>query len=306
MKIAILMSTYNGESFLEEQIESILNQTCSDNITLLIRDDGSTDKTVSILENYSKKNKNIKYTVGKSEGAARSFITLLKENMGYDFYAFSDQDDVWNSDKLQRGLSKIRSINRPALYCSNCELVDENLKSLGRLTHRKVPTYNLVSILCLNSCAQGCTSIFNRELAEIVQYNNLPETIIMHDSFITCLCAMIGGEIVYDHNSTMKYRMHNNNVFGMVTLKQNFAKTIKNRYKEITTKRKISMSDQVDSILNVFNPYVSQEHKKICDIVVKAKFSKLDRLKLFFNPDLKHDTLNKTLTKKLEILLGNG
>lgn len=306
MKVAVLMSTYNGEKFLEEQIESILNQDCNAELMLIIRDDGSNDSTIDILEKYAQKYKNIVYESGLNIGAAQGFINLLKDNKGYDFYAFADQDDVWDSGKLLKALLALEGIKGPAIYCSNCELVDENLKSLGRNAHRKLPSYNLISMLCLASCAQGCTSVFNDDLAKIVQNNKTPEIFIMHDSFLTCLCALIDGKIIYDHSSTMKYRMHGNNVFGMVSAKQGLIHLLKDRFKEISKKRKISMSDQLESISGIFNPYISQKNLNLCNIVIRAKYSMLDRMKLVFNPKLKHDTWNKTLTKKLEILLGNG
>ena len=101
---------------------------------------------------------------------------MLCDNPGYDYYAFSDQDDVWNHNKLQKVYGVFPNITGPALYCSNCELVDSELNSIGRNTHRKRPNYTLESILCLASCAQGCTSVFNKELASIVQENDVPDT----------------------------------------------------------------------------------------------------------------------------------
>lgn len=305
MNLAVLMATYNGENYLKEQIESILCQNTEIDFTLIVRDDGSTDKTQTILQNYADAGKLI-FVKGENLGAAKGFISLLRDNPGYDYYAFADQDDVWNSDKLQRGIEAISGVEGPALYCTNCELVDSNLETIGRNTHRKQPSYTLESILCLASCAQGCTSIFNKELATIIQSNAVPDVFIMHDSLLTCLCGMIDGTIIYDESPTMKYRMHGNNVFGMVTAKQNLARLIMYRIKEITKKREISMSDQCESMLAVYQNYVSPKNEKVCRIVIDSKRSILARLKLFFNKNLKHDTLNKTITKKLEILFGNG
>ena len=163
MKIAILMATYNGEKYLREQIDSILNQKTCHSIKLFVRDDGSSDNTVNILQQYAEQGK-LEYKAGENVGAAKTFLTLLKDHPGFDYYAFSDQDDVWDEDKIDQGIEAISNYSSPALYCSNCQLVDSELKWLGRNTHRSIPTYSLVSILCLASCAQGCTSVFNSSL----------------------------------------------------------------------------------------------------------------------------------------------
>ncbi len=304
MKLAVLMATYNGEKYLEEQIESILSQKTEFEFDLIVRDDGSTDGTCEILKKYEQEGK-IVLIEGNNLGAAKGFISMLKQKNGYDYYAFSDQDDVWNETKLQHGVNAIKGIDGPALYCSNCELVDAELNKIGRNTHRARPSYTLESILCLASCAQGCTSVFNNDLARIIQENEMPDVFIMHDSLLTCLCGLIGGTIIYDEKPSMRYRMHGNNVFGMVSARQNVGNVIKDRLLEITQKRKISMYDQADSLLRTYRSYIPEENQRLCNVVVDSKKSILARLRLVFNRKLKHDTLNKTITKKLEILFGN-
>lgn len=304
MRLAILMATYNGEKYLREQIESILCQQLDMPFDLIVRDDGSTDSTLKILESYQDKGL-LTYYTGENLGAARSFLHLLRSNTGYDFYAFSDQDDVWNPDKLQNGLRAIAGQTGPALYCTNTEMVDDQLQSLGRNTHREKPTYNLISILCLASCAQGCTSVLNSALAEVIQTHDVPDMFIMHDSLITCLCALMDGTVIYNHAPSMKYRMHGANVFGMVTAKQSVLRVLQSRWKEITTKEKISMYAQAKSLLATYKDVIPEKNRAVCRTVIRSENSLGDRLRLVFNRNLKHDTLNKTITKKLQILLGN-
>ncbi|MBQ6475563.1 MAG: glycosyltransferase family 2 protein [Clostridia bacterium] len=304
MRIAVLMATYNGERFLEEQIDSILNQQVDGKVDLIVCDDGSTDNTEKILARYAAQGK-LSYTVHENTGAAGTFLGLLKATPGYDYYAFSDQDDVWFPQKLKRGIDAVKNTAGIVLYCSNCELVDQNLERIGRNTHRAAPTYSLVSVLCLASCAQGCTSVFNRELAELVQQYPLPDPVIMHDSMLTCLCALTDGKILYDHEPSMLYRMHQGNVFGMASAKQSIIGVLRDRFREITTKRKIGMSDQTEAIQRVFNDRISDEKQEVCRRVIRAKHSLGARIRLVTDPQLKHDTYNKTLTKKLTILFGN-
>lgn len=304
MRLAILMATYNGEKYLRDQIDSILQQETDIPFDLIVRDDGSTDATLDILESYREKGALSYYTEGNL-GAAKGFIQLLRDNLDYDFYAYADQDDVWQPGKLQKGLDAVSGFVGPALYCTNAALVDSNLRSLGRNTHREEPTYNLVSILCLACCAQGCTSVFNNALAKVIQTHDLPETFIMHDSLVTCLCGLIDGKIIYDHEPSMKYRMHGSNVFGMVTAKQSLTRVIKSRMKEITTKPKVSMYTQARNILNTYADVIPEKNKPICLTVIRSEKLLSARLRLVFSKDLRHDTFNKTVTKKLQILLGN-
>ena len=298
------MSTYNGEKYLKEQIDSIINQKTEVEFNLIVRDDGSTDRTCDILQDYQDKGK-LSFIRGNNIGAAKGFIQLLRQTPGFEYYAFSDQDDVWYSDKVQRGINAIKGVKGPAIYCTNCELVDSSLNKIGRNTHRKKPTYSLISMLTLSSCAQGCTSMFNHELAKIVQENDVPDTFIMHDSLLTCLCGLVGGVIIYDDEPSMKYRMHDENVFGMVSARQNINMVIKDRLHEIFHKRKVSMYDQASSILETYGDAIRDENRSLCKVVIDSKGSLTARLKLVFNPELKHDTINKTITKKLEILFGN-
>lgn len=305
-KIAVLLSSYNGEKYIKTQIDSILNQKCSVELTLIIRDDGSTDNTLNILDEYRKDNRVI-VIKGKNVGPARGFLELIKNNIGYDYYALSDQDDFWYENKLQRGIDKIKDIDEPILYCSNSELVDDSLNNIGRNTHRAKPTYTLESVLCLASCAQGCTSIFNNELANIIQENDLPNSIVMHDSLLSCLCLAVNGEIIYDHIPTMKYRMTGNNILGLSTKKQfGLCKMIIKRCKEITSKRQVSASDQAKTIISSYGKYINNSSMNVCKVVASSKNSMISRIKLILNKRLKADTLNMTIAKKITILLGNN
>ena len=304
MKLAVLMATYNGQNYLQAQIDSILNQETSIPFDLIVRDDGSKDDTVQILESYREKGL-LTYYTGANMGAAKSFIQILRDHPGYDYYAYADQDDVWEPGKLEKGLQAVIGQTEPAIYCTNAALVDSQLQSLGRNTHRERPTYNLVSVLCLASCAQGCTSVFNQALAQAIQQREMPEVFIMHDSLVTCLCALMGGKIIYDHEPSMQYRMHGANVFGMVTAKQSLFRVLKSRWLEITEKPKVSTYTQLRNILNTYGDLISEENQALCKTVIAAEKRLGARLKLVFNKDLKHDTFNKTLTKKLQILFGN-
>lgn len=249
-KVQILMSTYNGEKYLKEQIESILNQENVE-ISLLIRDDGSTDETLNILEHLAKENKNIHYYASQNIGVARSFMELVNKSNEADYYAFADQDDVWKPKKLISAIEKLESnIETPSLYISALEVVDEELNIIEI---KKVSGNHCFEGEMAKNFATGCTMVFNKKLCDIIKMYN-PEYLIMHDSWITRVCYAIGGNVVIDKNTYIKYRQHGNNVVGYndegfkklkkqlkiafvdkVSMRVNIAKELKSGYEELLT-----------------------------------------------------------------------
>ena len=116
-KVAILMSTYNGEKYLDEQIGSILAQEGVD-VTLYIRDDGSSDRTAEIIKYYCKSYHNVSFTQGENLGVGNSFMQLVYDAKDvYYYYAFADQDDIWLPEKIKMAADKIKESKRPLLYC---------------------------------------------------------------------------------------------------------------------------------------------------------------------------------------------
>lgn len=249
-KVQILMSTYNGEKYLKEQIESILNQENVE-ISLLIRDDGSTDETLNILEHLAKENKNIHYYASQNIGVARSFMELVNKSNEADYYAFADQDDVWKPKKLISAIEKLESnIETPSLYISTLEVVDEELNTIEI---KKVSGNHCFEGEMAKNFATGCTMVFNKKLCDIIKMYN-PEYLIMHDSWITRVCYAIGGNVIIDENTYIKYRQHGNNVVGYndegfkklkkqlkiafvdkVSMRVNIAKELKSGYEELLT-----------------------------------------------------------------------
>lgn len=130
--VAVVMSTYNGEKYLSEQIDSILTQK-DVHVELFVRDDGSTDTTRDIISNFMEKNKNIHADFGENLGWAKSFLTELFSVPSFEYYAFSDQDDVWKPEKLIAGIKAIRheeeqhGKNFPVVWHSSFIFADSNL-----------------------------------------------------------------------------------------------------------------------------------------------------------------------------------
>lgn len=181
--VQVVMSTYNGEKYLKEQIDSILSQEGVD-VRLYIRDDGSSDRTTDILASYQE-HKNVKIEKGNNLGFAKSFLTALDECDEADYYAFSDQDDVWEKDKLSTAIEILEeeSQSTPLLYCSALQRVDENLNPLHVQSYHGL-RINLPSMLTRGRLA-GCTFVFNNTLRNLVKnaYNGLRQYIAVSICF---------------------------------------------------------------------------------------------------------------------------
>jgi glycosyltransferase involved in cell wall biosynthesis len=207
--IDILMATYNGASFLENQLLSLIGQTYSD-WRLLVRDDGSSDETVEILRKYGAMDQRVVIVEddAKRLGASGNFLNLLELSTA-NWIMFCDQDDVWLEDKIQTMVDAISETNAPcAVYCNaysykNGDIVSDKVT----LIH---PT-NLRDTLFLNGGIQGCSIILNKELKN--KLFPLPEYVCMHDHLVT-LGAITFGSLRYVDRSLMLYRQHNANVTG--------------------------------------------------------------------------------------------
>lgn len=214
-KVQVLLSSYNGEKYIKEQLDSILSQTWT-NLEILVRDDGSTDGTTSILKEYADNNK-IKLELGKNVGFIKSFLWLVKHADNADYYAYSDQDDVWFSDKISMAVEKLekemtaeKDNNLPILYFSNYDFYDEKLNFISHaydLDGTKKPTFRN----CLVDCMPlGFNSVFNNVAREMIA-NNIPNHSCGHDWWTYMVCQGM-GKVIYDNRPTVKYRRTGNNV----------------------------------------------------------------------------------------------
>lgn len=301
MKIAVLMSTYNGEKFIEEQIDSILNQQGNFMLDLLVRDDGSKDRTQEILDKYQKKGL-LKWYTGKNLGPANSFLHLIKENPGYDFYAFSDQDDFWVPNKIERAVRRLSSCCEvPAVYFSNAELVNENLESLGRNVYRESPKKDLKTLSCAGGIL-GCTIVFNKKMAYYLQSYSYPNEVVMHDFYVALLCASLKGKILFDSVSTMKYRQHNSNVVGVSHGKLG---TLIGRVKDIAYKEPVGIAKQAEEIIKIYQKDLPKDSLKWLEKVKNYNLNFLNQTKLAFSRQTKYMSKNMGLKIRLSIWLGH-
>lgn len=210
----VLLSAYNGEKYIQRQIESIMLQKTNANVNLLVRDDGSSDNTTSVIIELQKKYPNrIELIKGKNIGVNASFFELLKNAGNCDYYAISDQDDVWLSNKIETGLQALneKKIDEPLLYASTSFVVDERLEKQGltRALDRPLTIYNTV----VQNICPGHNMLFNTALKEKIIENYNSDYIYVYDSWIANT-AMLYGKIIFDNEPHTLYRQHEKNEFG--------------------------------------------------------------------------------------------
>ncbi|GBK65192.1 glycosyltransferase family 2 protein [Paenibacillus macerans] len=263
-KVQVLLSTYNGEKYLDELLKSVLSQDGVE-INMLIRDDGSVDNTTASLLSYSKDHPNkIRFIKGSNLGVQSSFFELIKEaSEDYDYYAFCDQDDVWESNKLLRAVTLLheQSEEIPLMYCSATSMVDEKLNFIGTWPsppRRPMSMYNAL----IENIAVGCTLVMNHKTMRLLK-SSFPRTVsnvIMHDWWVY-LCVSTFGKVIFDDEAHLLYRQHTDNVLGgqsTGTLKKWCRRIIR----FISGKNKSIISNQASEFIQTYCHILSHNQKQ--------------------------------------------
>ena len=213
--IQIIMSTYNGAHYLREQLDSILNQKAYSRVKVLIRDDGSTDGTVSILKEYAEQY-NFELLIGQNLGVTGSIRALLQASDDRcKYFSISDQDDVWLPDKLTCALEHLEheSPELPLLFGSLSHVVDAKLHDLGSSVQpiKGVSYYNAM----VQNVTAGHTQVFNRTLRNLLLLGDF-ENVHVVDWWIYLTASGL-GKVIFADQFTVLHRQHGNNEVGCVT-----------------------------------------------------------------------------------------
>lgn len=216
ISVGIALATYNGESFLNEMLNSIEKQTYS-NFMIHICDDGSSDKTLEIIRRHNLflKNKIQIHLTSGGNGAMRNFRRTLSY-CTEEFIALCDQDDYWVSDKLEKMLKKVegKDSNIPILVFSDLQIVDGSLNQIHASFFRSSSKSSLSKKpqdFFVNNHIPGCAMLFNSSAKKC--FEPIPDNVKMHDWWIAYMVSFF-GEIVYLDESLIKYRQHSNNTIG--------------------------------------------------------------------------------------------
>lgn len=217
--VAILLCTFNGEKYLEEQLESIQNQDYK-HWAVYVNDDGSKDTTLDILKRYQKEwgNKKLIIRQGPQRGFCQNFLNIINDKkIQADFYFLCDQDDIWMPHKLSHTIKKLSKLDplKPALYCARTTYVSSDAKkTLGQSDlFLKPPSFKNALI---QSIAGGNTMAFNNHLKSVAQKHPKAD-IVSHDWWLYILNELKGGYTFYDAKSTILYRQHDKSLIGANT-----------------------------------------------------------------------------------------
>jgi len=278
-KVQILLSAYNGEKFIRQQLDSLIEQT-HQNISILVRDDGSSDGTRNILDEY-KKNGLIDYYSDKNLGVVSSFLDLVrKADPACDYYAFCDQDDYWEPEKIARAVGMLsgHKVELPLVYGSQIKIVDQDLKLL-RSSHDKRIKKTGFGNAMLENVITGCTAVFNQAMREALLCVKNERGIFMHD-WLLYLIGSSMGKVIYDQEPTLHYRQHNLNVLGAGTSP---AKTIKRKFSLLIQYIKTDLIyDNNAAFYTNFSHLLPDKEKALLERYLKKEKSIKERISLAF------------------------
>lgn len=302
VSILVLMSTYNGEKYLVEQLDSIFRQV-GIKVRLLVRDDGSTDSTVAILHKYKAKyDATIEIVEGHNIGWKKSFQTLIQEAAhrysDYKYFAFADQDDIWLPEKLSRAVGLLDTLPEgPRLYCSN-QFIYRDGKKCGLIFKES----GIVSVKgCLvRNYATGCTILFDVNLLKCLAAGS-PTISIAHD-YWCYMVATLCGSVVIDDNAYILYRQHSSNQIGA---EKNWLGIWKNRLKSISKlignhNREVMAKE----LARLHGGQMTPEGRAAVDKLANYRLSLSNRMSLLFDKGYTLNRVSNDFWLKLRIILG--
>ncbi len=311
-KIAVVLATYNGEKYLREQLDSIQRQTYPE-IEVYIHDDGSTDGTLEIINEYVKnKQSKVKFSfVGQSTlRYPQCFISTLLSIPRADYYAFCDQDDVWFEDKIEKAVKAMKRFGnecKASLFYSAVDYYDSNLNYIrnARFVNRSLPlvgAYSLQSML-LGGEAMGMTFLFNNKVRDLMKRVSENGKFDFKDTFIKIYCAAC-GIVIYSSKPCAKYRRHS----AATTLKMNPAGKIQ---RAINMAKKIflekdgleSIQASVDYVLKEHHDEIEEKNKAIINAFASPN-SIIKKLKKVFWPKRFRLRLIDELGYRVAFLMG--
>lgn len=282
-RVLILLSTYDGEKYIAEQIDSLLCQSYK-SIDVAIRDDGSKDGTLAILSDYEQKHNCITVIRGENVGCARSFWNLLlyakDQNGTYDYFAFCDQDDYWLNDKIAIAIEHLEQGNYDgaSLYCSNLTCTDAQLNKVGLKRNDLPDLENKVKSL-VESFATGCTMVFNKALLDLATSHHV-QRLHLHDLWMFHTCMFL-GKIIYDPLPHILYRQHGKNEIGS---KSTFSQSLRSKLKSFRTLSNQHFREiEAQELLKAYKQYLSPADIQLISFVAGYRQHILHRLCWFLN-----------------------
>ncbi|MEI7740992.1 MAG: hypothetical protein WCJ29_00635 [bacterium] len=295
----VVISTFKpNECFYLKQLKSIRSQNKIVS-SVYVRDDSC--ENVAVTDDCSlgePRPVSIKDNFGNL-GPAKSFLELLRAVPDdFDYYAFCDQDDIWESDKLECAEAALRDINQPALFASRLTLIDENDKIIG---HSKIPKLLSFENALVENTMPGCSMVLNRAARELI-LKSKPDHVAMHDSWCYLIVSAF-GKIIYDQKPLVRYRQHGNNAIGMASgnigrLKRRIARIIKGERKFF-----VGMSQALE-FEKYYGLNLSPEKAKILTVFINSKKSFWSRLAYAFSAKVQRESFFDNILLRVLFILG--
>lgn len=302
--VAVLLSAYNGEKYIARQLDSILAQDMDEPLTVLVRDDGSTDGTRAILRDYAAHCPALEVIEGENLGLTESFFALLRAALTRDFeyFAFCDQDDEWLPDKLSCALSALRreKDGTPLLYGACSYLTDEALQETGALTQRKLRPLTFYNTAIQNICP-GHNQVLDRALAQLVAARSEDTAGIYSPDLWIANAAAVTGRIVFDDTPHTRYRQHASNQLGYG---EGRLAWLAGRVQRLKKQESRKMSTQLERFTRLFADALTAEQTEELRRFFAAQESFSKRLSYVFSTRLYRQRSGETLAFKVLYLLG--
>ena len=282
--VIILLSTYNGEQFLNLQIQSILKQDYPGKIHILVRDDGSSDRTISIIEEYICKceemeNRSIELHIGKNMGPGRSFMRLVNKCRKADVYLLADQDDVWDTDKVRIAVDAVRT-EEPVLYSCAYRVIDRNGNvTLLKSTHS--PEWDRPLRVLFYSESLGCSMAMNSAMMKIIKSFQF-DRCMMHDNLIM-LIALLKAKVIYDEQVHFDYRIHGANSQGLAPRKKLPTAWIREKWNLFLYGEDYDLGQIAEKLLQ---SGVKEEYRQDMILIRDYKKSISNKVKLLIHQDM--------------------
>ena len=273
---------------------------------MLVRDDGSSDNTIRILEKYRVDCPDVVVDIieGKNMGSTGSFCELMREAFSkysgqFEYYAFADQDDFWLEDKLCKAVEKLEPLDKtkPNMYCSDKIIVDSNLVSIPGIRPSKVELTKGRALA--RNIATGCTMVFNKRALELFVMRKT-EFIKIHDHAIFLICSFLGN-VIYDENAYIKYRQHGNNQLGGM---DTFRARMHDRFKKKGKLNEHLLERTATAFRNTYQDLLSDADKSLINVMSEYRNSFSNRLRLLFSKEIAKESFEDNLFFKMKVLFG--
>lgn len=302
-KVSILLSTYNGEAYVAQLLESLLAQQY-EHCRIYIRDDGSTDNTLSILQSYQQQHPNIILEAGTNVGAVASFLTLLQKANDVDYFAFCDQDDIWLPDKISRAVAVLSELPEPAnsVYFSNLALVDAALQPLGMTEPPRLAGF---ANALVENVITGATAVFGSNIRSLFLQAQ-PSQMIWHDWWLYLLASSM-GHLCFDNRPLLQSRRHGQNQTAM---RDTATESIRHKFtvlkRVLKRKRRVDVFAQAHYFQQTYENQLSAANRKLLGEMVRlhVDFSLMNRIIFLFNRRLRMGRGGDNFGLKLLTLLG--